>query len=199
VRDILGYRLLQTTKSNPQIHAVRACAKHGVHYVDITPEPHFVARIVKKCVFVILPLGLAQTDLKYLNAFDLLLVNSRYDYMAFKTNALIIPACGFDSIPPDVAVYVSNRYVKSVLGPTTSIEDSVTAYDVKGGLSGGSTGSIMSFAEDVPRKTLINSTKDYALCHRKLYATVLSPRLTFPACSPRTSQSPREACVQGPL
>lgn len=94
--------------------------------------------------------------------------NSSYDYMAFKTNALIIPACGFDSIPPDLAVYVSNRYVKSVLGPRTSIEDSVTAYDVEGGFSGGSTDSIMSFIEDVPRETLVKSTVDYALGHREL-------------------------------
>jgi len=100
--------------------------------------------------------------------------NSRYDFMAFKTNALIIPACGFDSVPPDVAVYVSNRYVKSVLGPRTSIEDSVTAYDVKGGFSGGSTDSIMSFVEDVPRETLVKSVTDYVLRHRELCDLFLS-------------------------
>ena len=88
--------------------------------------------------------------------------------MAFKTNALIIPACGFDSIPPDVAVYVSNRYVKSVLGPKTSVEDSVTAYDVRGGFSGGSTGSTVSSFEGVPKEKLTRSVTDYALCHRKL-------------------------------
>ena len=169
MRDILGSRLLRTTKSNPKIHVARACAKRGVHYVDITPEPHFVAGIVTKCVFVILRLGFAQRPtLKYLNAFIFFWVDFRYDFMAFKTNALIIPACGFDSIPPDVAVYVSNRYVKSVLGSKTSIEDSVTVYDVKGGFSGGSTDSIMSFVEDVPRETFIKSAKDYALCYRKL-------------------------------
>ena len=106
-------------------------------------------------------------------------VNSRYDFMAFKTNALIIPACGFDSIPPDVAVYVSNRYVKSVLGPGTSIEDSVTAYDVEGGFSGGSTDSIMSFVEDVPRGVLIKSAKDYALRYRKLRHCFFAEGLTF--------------------
>ena len=88
--------------------------------------------------------------------------------MAFKTGALIIPACGFDSIPPDVAVYVSNRYVKSVLGPETSIEDSVTAFDVKGGFSGGSAGAIVSFVEDVPRERLIASLGDYVLRYREL-------------------------------
>lgn len=94
--------------------------------------------------------------------------------MAFKTNALIIPACGFDSVPPDVAVYVSNRYVKSVLGPKTSIEDSVTAYDVKGGFSGGSTDSIMSLVEDVPRETLVKSVTDYVLRYRKFSDRFLS-------------------------
>ena len=87
--------------------------------------------------------------------------------MAFKTNTLIVPACGFDSIPPDLAVFVSNRYVKAVLGPKTSIEDSVTAYSVEGGFSGGSTDSIMSFVEDVPRETLIKSVEDYALRQRE--------------------------------
>lgn len=87
--------------------------------------------------------------------------------MAFKTGALIVPACGFDSIPPDVAVYVSNRYVKSVLGSETSIEDSVTAFDVKGGFSGGSAGAIASFVEDVPRESLIASMGDYVLRYRE--------------------------------
>lgn len=103
--------------------------------------------------------------MKELNVFTS--VFCRYDFMAFRKGAVIIPACGFDSIPPDVAVYVSNRYVKSVLGPRTSIEDSVTMYNVKGGFSGGSTDSIMSFVEDVPRETLIKSVADYVLRHRK--------------------------------
>jgi short subunit dehydrogenase-like uncharacterized protein len=93
--------------------------------------------------------------------------NDRYDFMAFRTNTLIIPACGFNSIPPDLAVFVANRYVKAVLGPGTSIEDSVTAYDVRGGFSGGSKDSIMSFIEDVPRKIIIKSARDYVLRHRE--------------------------------
>jgi short subunit dehydrogenase-like uncharacterized protein len=86
--------------------------------------------------------------------------------MAFKTNALVIPACGFDSIPPDIAVFVANRYVKAVLGSDTSIEDSTTAYDVEGGFCGGLIHSIMSFVED-PGKTLIKSAADYVLRQRE--------------------------------
>ena len=81
---------------------------------------------------------------------------------------LIIPACGFDSIPPDAAGYVPNRYVKLALRPETSIEDSATTYDVREGFSGGSTDSIMSFVEDVPGETFVRSAKDCALCYRKL-------------------------------
>ena len=87
--------------------------------------------------------------------------------MALKSNALIIPACGLDSVLSDVAVYVSNRYVKSVLGPGTSIEDSVTSYDVRRGFAG-LVGAIMPFVEDVPREKLVKSANDYALRHREL-------------------------------
>ena len=127
------------------------------------------------------------------------LVNSRYDYVASKTNALIIPACGFDSIPPDIAVFVSNRYVKAVLGPETSIEDSVTAYDVEGGFSGGSTDSIMSFVEDVPRQILIESAADYVLCYRKSRDRFIPQRLMFLVYSPWSSKSPHKTRIQAPI
>jgi len=63
VRGTLAFRLLPTAKSNLRVHAARACAMHGVHYVDITPEPHFIADIVTKCVFVILWFGLARKSM----------------------------------------------------------------------------------------------------------------------------------------
>jgi short subunit dehydrogenase-like uncharacterized protein len=36
-----------------------------------------------------------------------LLLSSRFDYTATKTNACIIPSCGMDSIPSDLSVYLS--------------------------------------------------------------------------------------------
>ncbi|KAG8718560.1 hypothetical protein FRC08_004976 [Ceratobasidium sp. 394] len=59
---------------------VRACARYGVHYVDITGETHWVAKIIEE-----------------------------YDFLAYKTGACIIPGAGFDSIPSDLAVYLSTR------------------------------------------------------------------------------------------
>lgn len=60
MRGTLEFCLLPTVKFNLYVHAVRACARHGIHYVDITPEPHFIADIVTKYVFVILWCSLAQ-------------------------------------------------------------------------------------------------------------------------------------------
>ena len=117
------------------------------------------------------------------------MVNSRYDCAAFKSDTLIIPTCGFDSTPSNIAVFVANRYAKAVLGAKTLIKDLVTAYDVEGGFSGGSTDSIMSFVKDVPRETLIESAVDYALRYRKLRGLIILRILTFPTHSPWTSQS----------
>ena len=65
MRGVLGFRPLPTTKSNPRVRAARACAKHGVHYVDITPEPHFIVDIVTKCVFLITVRLGAKNDVKF--------------------------------------------------------------------------------------------------------------------------------------
>ena len=137
--------------------------------------------------------------MKELNCFYFSLVNFRYDYMAFKTNTLIIPACGFDSIPPDISVFVANRYVKAVLGPETSIEDSVTAYDVKGGFSGGTTDFIMSLVEDVPSQTFTSSVKDYALRPRESYDHSILQRFMVFTCSPWTPQPSRKIRIQAPI
>jgi len=56
----VGCLLFLRTIFNTLLHTDRACAKHGIHYVDITPEPHFVAHIMEKCVFVPLQFRLAQ-------------------------------------------------------------------------------------------------------------------------------------------
>jgi len=119
--------------------------------------------------------------------------------MAFKTNALIIPACGFDSIPPDIAVFVANRYVKVVLGSEASIEDSVTAYDVKGGFSGGSTDFIMSLVEDVPSQAYTRSVRDYALRHRESCDCSIPQRFMVFTCSSWTPQPSREIGIQAPI
>ncbi|KZT27107.1 hypothetical protein NEOLEDRAFT_1155173 [Neolentinus lepideus HHB14362 ss-1] len=115
-------------------NVVRACVKHGKGYVDLTAEPHWVRRMV----FL-------------------------YDYFATKTGAIIIPACGVDSIPSDVSVYLGNKTLKSVAGPEANIEGVITAFVLQGGLSGGTLSSLLTALEEVPKEDLQRALEDYSL------------------------------------
>ncbi|CDO75968.1 hypothetical protein BN946_scf184888.g18 [Trametes cinnabarina] len=115
-------------------NVVRACAVHGKRYVDITGEPHFVRKII-----------------------DL------YDYLAMKTGAIIVPACGMDSIPGDITVYLSNRTLKQKLGPETELGLSETFYTLRVAPSGGSFATLMSRFEEVPPTKVKEANSDYAL------------------------------------
>ncbi|KAG8716505.1 hypothetical protein FRC09_015672 [Ceratobasidium sp. 395] len=102
---------------------VRACARYGVHYVDITGESHWVAKIIED-----------------------------YDYLAHKTGACIIPCAGFDSIPSDLATYLSIKTLeKRVSGPGPLSVKSSGAHRWKfPGFSGGSIATVRSRFEEVP-------------------------------------------------
>lgn len=67
---------------------VRECASQGTHYVDITGETKFIAEMIDK-----------------------------YDEVARRNGATIIPACGFDSIPADCGALYTYQ--------TLSMEDEV--------------------------------------------------------------------------
>ncbi|KAG9076176.1 hypothetical protein FS749_012081 [Ceratobasidium sp. UAMH 11750] len=102
---------------------VRACARSGVHYVDITGETHWVAKIIEE-----------------------------YDFLAHKTGACIIPGAGFDSIPSDLAVYLSTRTLEkhtSGSGPLSIKSTGAHRWKIFG-LSGGSRATILSSLEEVP-------------------------------------------------
>ncbi|OSC96785.1 hypothetical protein PYCCODRAFT_1378483 [Trametes coccinea BRFM310] len=115
-------------------NVVRACAVHGKRYVDLTGEPHFVRKIA-----------------------DL------YDYLATKTGAIIVPACGMDSVPGDIAVYLSNQTLKKKLGPQTDLGLSETFYTLRVAPSGGSFATLLSLYEEVPRLKVQEAHRDYAL------------------------------------
>ncbi|KAG9104014.1 hypothetical protein FRC07_009866, partial [Ceratobasidium sp. 392] len=113
---------------------VRSCAKHGVHYVDLTGEPYFVAKIIEE-----------------------------YDYLAHKTGACIIPASGFDSIPSDLAAYLSIQTLEKKLsnsGVDAPLNiKSVGAHTVKGfGISGGTAATAISEFEEVPMSAQIKGS-----------------------------------------
>jgi short subunit dehydrogenase-like uncharacterized protein len=82
---------------------------------------------------------------------------------------MIITSCGFDSLIPDLAVFLSNKSLKSIAGLEAEIDSSVTAYRIKGGVSGGTVATMLMHMDDVPKEKLISSSQDHALspgmCH----------------------------------
>ncbi|KDQ31637.1 hypothetical protein PLEOSDRAFT_1061778 [Pleurotus ostreatus PC15] len=114
---------------------VRACVRHGVHYVDLTGEPPWVRDIIYE-----------------------------FDYAATRTGAIIVPSCGMDSIPSDYSVYLSYKH----LGSLDQIHgwemlDSTTAYNLRGGVSGGTISTGLTMLENVPQEKMKESFKPYGL------------------------------------
>lgn len=80
---------------------------------------------------------------------------------------MIVNTCGFDSIPADILVFLSNKTLKNALGPSAQLGLSQTFYDLRGGISGGTFTTMMNDIEVVPRLRIIETSKDYALSHGK--------------------------------
>lgn len=91
---------------------------------------------------------------------------ARCDYLATKTGAIIVPSCGFDSVPSDTAAYLANKTLKSI-GPSTNGEYlkpdiSTSAFSFRGGISGGTIASFMTAVEEVPRNVLRDAGRPYS-------------------------------------
>lgn len=84
---------------------LRACAEAGTHYVDLTGEPQFVHAM-----------------------------RERYDGLAKKTGARIVNSCGFESIPPDIAVLFALGELRKRVGDLPFQSADVI---VKGGVQAG--------------------------------------------------------------
>ncbi|KAJ4002349.1 Saccharopine dehydrogenase-domain-containing protein [Lentinula boryana] len=145
---------------------VRACARNGVHYVDLTGEQIFVRDIIEK-----------------------------YDYVATKTRSILVPACGMDSLPADIAVHMANNALKALsqdAAQPLQIDTSTSSYDLHGVFSNGTISTIVSTLGSTPKHKLTESLRDY----------YLSPVAGRPSPSPRlkyamTLPSTREIVVGG--
>lgn len=113
---------------------VRACLRYGVHYVDLTGETPWIKRIVED-----------------------------FDFAATQNHTIIIPSCGFDSIPSDLSVYLSVKALKARLGPDTQIGESVTAHKFKSGISGGTLASTYAVLTEVPPEKVVEAMADHSL------------------------------------
>ncbi|KAH8103424.1 Saccharopine dehydrogenase-domain-containing protein [Cristinia sonorae] len=113
---------------------VKACVKLERHYVDLTGESYWVKEIINK-----------------------------FDYVATTKGCTIIPSCGLDSLPSDLAVYLSNRTLKGEAGLDANIDTSTTAVKMDSTISPGTLGTLISFFEQVPRHVKQNANKPFYL------------------------------------
>ncbi|WP_298461562.1 trans-acting enoyl reductase family protein [uncultured Cellulomonas sp.] len=95
---------------------VEACARAGTHYADLTGEVPFVRQAI-----------------------------DRYDAVARGTGARLVHACGYDSVPSDLAVLtLHRRVVADDAGPLARV---LTVARARGGVSGGTVASMRGIVD----------------------------------------------------
>jgi short subunit dehydrogenase-like uncharacterized protein len=95
---------------------VDACVRFGTHYVDITGETAWVRGLI-----------------------------DRYHAQCVAQGTRIIPFCGFDSVPPDLAVWLAIRHAREAFAsPCGSIKAYFQAY---GGFNGGTIATFIHIQE----------------------------------------------------
>jgi short subunit dehydrogenase-like uncharacterized protein len=93
-------------------HVPKACAAHGIHYVDLAGEAPFMKYIIDEC-----------------------------EASARNTGAILIPASGLDSVPADLSTFIANQTLKEKY-PNLSVRKSVSAFDADLIFSGGSLATV---------------------------------------------------------
>ncbi|MEM9172793.1 MAG: saccharopine dehydrogenase NADP-binding domain-containing protein [Pseudomonadota bacterium] len=114
---------------------VAACARAGTHYCDLTGEVPWMRRMI-----------------------------DAHHTTARLSGAVIVHACGFDSIPFDMGVWMlQNEAMKRFGQPLQRVHTYVRA--MRGGLSGGTAASMMDIAEEASqsRRTARLLRNPYAL------------------------------------
>jgi short subunit dehydrogenase-like uncharacterized protein len=100
---------------------VEACAVSGTHYCDLTGEVPFVRAAV-----------------------------DRFHEVARDSGARVVTACGFDSVPSDLAVLLLHQRAQA--DGAGDLEDTrLVVEDVRGGLSGGTLDSMRAVVDTITR------------------------------------------------
>lgn len=99
-------------------NVVSACARLGTHYLDITGEILFVRRMIEK-----------------------------YEDVARKSGAMIVPFAGFDSVPSDLGVYLISQEMKKNYNQKVALVDLV--YKVRGGINGGTAATALDMGSKI--------------------------------------------------
>ncbi|CAO3590643.1 unnamed protein product [Absidia cylindrospora] len=100
---------------------VEACLRQKTHYVDITGEYNWIKQLIDK-----------------------------YHDQAQSDNIMIVPACGFDSVPSDLGTFMVVDYLRKQHNLDTA-ETKLSLVNVNGGVSGG---TIQTMIQSLGDKTL---------------------------------------------
>lgn len=106
-----------------------------------------------------------------------------FDFEANKTGAIIVPACGFDSIPADIAAYLGAKTLRP-----RSVDTSISSIKVRGGFSGGTLATAMDTIENIPKADLRASMKDWYLSPMQGLPSP-KPRLLYSLGDPETGKT----------
>ncbi|OBT44667.1 hypothetical protein VE00_04408 [Pseudogymnoascus sp. WSF 3629] len=113
-----------------------ACANNGTHYLDCTGETPWILEMIKK-----------------------------YHETAKKTGTIIIPSCGFDSVPADISAFTVVNYIRTKLSsPTARVDYSV--HEIKGGISGGTVNSAIRMFDQYSLSELLKLLAPFSLSPR---------------------------------
>ena len=100
---------------------VAACAKAGTHYCDLTGELHWIRRML-----------------------------DAHEDEARRSGAVIVPTCGFDSIPSDLGVYYVQREMQARDGaPSPHVKGGAAGFS--GSFSGGTVASMLNMLEEAAK------------------------------------------------
>lgn len=117
---------------------IDACVRFGTDYIDITGETPWIRKMI-----------------------------DQYHERAKAKGVLIIPSCGFDSVPSDLLAFLASSHLRNThpLHPSVS-SVKATVLSVSGGVSGGTIASIVGLVEESvkePSKLIGMATDGYYL------------------------------------
>ncbi|KAF9234190.1 Saccharopine dehydrogenase-domain-containing protein [Melanogaster broomeanus] len=114
---------------------VRACVRHGRHYVDLAGEAHWIKDVIFE-----------------------------FDYAATQSGSVIVPCAGLDSVPSDILAYLGNKTLKAFAGPSATVDMSTSAWKLRGvRISGGTFSTILTYLETVPDEKAKAAMMNFAL------------------------------------
>ncbi|KAF7289302.1 Sacchrp-dh-NADP domain-containing protein [Mycena indigotica] len=100
---------------------VETCLRNCVHYVDLTGETQWIKEIIKTS-----------------------------HYPATKNGTIIVPSCGFDSVPADLLPFIAARKLQEFTGHHVDIDNSISAYSIRGSMSGGTLATLFTVPQIHP-------------------------------------------------